>query len=139
MFDPKQDDSPVSGELRLTAQNCVFDLIADKGALFLFRQDDVPAGQFSYLSLIGEDCVAAESLIVAGQWSEEETVNSLPAERLQIEGLILAPVQYVGEISANPQDSAVREVSGPRLSSELPGIIADRLPGNEPGISNSDP
>ncbi|MBD3675896.1 MAG: serine/threonine protein kinase [Planctomycetaceae bacterium] len=139
IFDPKQNKSPVSGELRLTAKSCVFDLTPDRGALFLFRQEDVPEGQFSYLSLIGEDCVAAESLVVAGQWSEEKTVTRLPAERLQIEGLILAPIQYAGEISANTEDSAVREVSGPRLSSELPGIAVEGLPGKETRIPNSEP
>ncbi len=139
IFDPVKTDSPVAGEIRLTATGCVFDLTDQRGALFLFKQDRVPEGQFSYLSLMGEDCVGSESLIVAGQWKSENEVLPLEAKRLQIEGLILAPIQFRGKLTSNPTDSEVQEVSGPRLSSDFPGINANLLPTITEGIPKSVP
>jgi eukaryotic-like serine/threonine-protein kinase len=139
IFDPVKTDSPVAGEIRLTATGCVFDLTDQRGALFLFKQDRVPEGQFSYLSLMGEDCVGSESLIVAGHWKSENQVLPLEAKRLQIEGLILAPIQFKGKLTSNPTDSVVLEVSGPRLSADFPGIDASQLPMNTEGFLKSDP
>ena len=138
IFDPVNTKSPVAGEIRLSATGCVFDLTDQRGALFLFKQEHVPEGQFSYLSLTGEDCVASESMIVAGRWDAEKEVVSLEAARLQIEGLILTPIQFMGEISSDPRNSRVKEVSGPRLSSELPGINAEQLPPILEGILKSE-
>jgi serine/threonine protein kinase len=129
LFDPKEDDSPVSGELAITARNCVFDLQPESGALFLFHQDDVPDAQFTYLSLVGEDCVTSDSLVVAGRWDADAKKHyPLSADSLRLEGLVIAPISYAGPASEFPDGSQVTDVSGPRLSAELPGIQAERLP-----------
>lgn len=126
---PESKISPVSGELRIIASNCVFDLLPDRGALFLFNRKEVPAAQFTYLSLVGEDCVTSESLLVAGRWDSTEGKRyPLAADSLRLEGVVIAPISFAGEASELPSGSQVTEVSGPRLSAELPGIQADRLP-----------
>jgi len=78
---------------------------------------------------VGEDCVTSESLVVAGRWDGDAKKRfPLAADSLRLEGLVIAPISFAGPVTEVPAGSQVTDVSGPRLSAELPGIQAERLP-----------
>jgi eukaryotic-like serine/threonine-protein kinase len=123
-FDANRDSlGSVVGELRIDASQSVFHLGDRPAALFAFSGEHIPPAILTRLSFFGEDCFGTESLLVAGRRVPETgEIEEIPSDRMNLEGLVRVPVTFAGPVEQIPTGSFVTEISGPRFSSEMPGL-----------------
>ncbi len=136
-FDPPASPDEVAGQIFLDARQSVFDLRETASALFAFEQEQVSVNLLSHLTLVGDDTLISDSAVIAGRLSatapgQPARIVPLPSDTIAIEGVMAAPYAFAEGPSPRADDSAVVDVSGPRLSPELPGIRAADLPTIQP-------
>jgi hypothetical protein len=127
---PEQRRATTSA-ISVEAVDCVFDLPGEPAALIQLVAWSISERLLSGIRVTGEGNVATPPLagatLVTPDGSGSRRLN---ADAISIEGITSAPFEFAGPPTGRPADSTVRpgSITGPRLSSRVPGIDGRGLP-----------
>jgi serine/threonine protein kinase len=127
-------EGPPAGQIVVEANDCVFDVIAPRAALFELAGDNSHSRGahpewLRSLRITGEGSLTRPNLEVAAWVSTiDGRVTPLASTALEVEGLFAGEFSFAGESDRSPADSEVHDAQAPRRSSEPPGIQAAALP-----------
>jgi hypothetical protein len=114
--------------LSIIAQQCVFDVPVDKGALLGFAGGPPSQGWEGLVRLSGEgSLVRAGTLLAASRLQQPGAPATVDTSQLRVDGLLSDDFEFAGPGSDDPQASAIAFTQAPRSSPTPPGIDADAL------------
>ena len=117
--------------ISVEAVDCVFDLSGEPAALFQLVSRSISGRLLNGIRVTGAGNVATPPLAGATLVAPDGSgFRRLDADVIPIEGITSAPFEFAGPPTGQPADSTVRagSISGPRLSSRIPGIDGRGLP-----------
>jgi hypothetical protein len=109
----------------------------DQAAVLEFLGDEAPADWQRTLQITGEGSVVPPGALMAGVRVAPDRLRPLRADDVAIDGLMSTSVQFAGEASGTPADSALVAYSGYGRSARPPGIEPQRLPQSNAAAYNS--
>jgi hypothetical protein len=114
--------------LSLVAQQCVFDVPSDKGALLRFAGTRPPQGWEGLVHVTGEgSLIRAGTVVAASHPHQPGALVSIDAFQLRLDGLLADDFEFAGPGLHDPQASAIAFTQAPRSSPIPPGIDAHKL------------
>ncbi|MCA9071706.1 MAG: serine/threonine protein kinase, partial [Planctomycetaceae bacterium] len=116
------------GTWLIQATDCVFDLNQEPAAIFQAQGPAAPAF-LAKLQMPGQQCLLNTTGITAS-WRSSDTAPDQPFDsaNMNVEGIVLAKLQFAADPSNQPPDSKLLTWQGPRFSSDTPGIDPTKLP-----------
>lgn len=122
------DARPAPGIWLVQANDCVFDLNQTPAAIFQATGPTAPAF-LTKLQMPGRQCLL-NSTATTASWRTASNAAFEPFDsaEMNIEGLILAQLQFAAAPTEQPADSKLITWQGPRLSSHTPGVDPTQLP-----------
>jgi hypothetical protein len=104
------------------ADPCVWDLQAGNSAVFQVAGRSA-VRYFQQLQLQGQNCLLNDTATVASWWnSAAKQLQALDSSSLNIEGLVLARLEFAGPQNDRPADAELKTWQGPRFSARVPGF-----------------
>jgi hypothetical protein len=123
-------ESTPAGRVLIEADDCVFDVLPARAALFEFAGPERRPELFRSVRMTGEGSVSGPELEVAAWIAPEDgRLSPLAPTAVDVEGIFSGPFRFAGEISMRPADAEVVDCDAPRRTSDPPGIRASALPG----------
>jgi hypothetical protein len=118
------------GRVLIEADDCVFDLVPARAALFEFAGPERRPDVFRSVRMTGEGSVARPGLEVAAWIAPEDgRLSLLEPTAVEVEGIFAGPFRFAGEIGLRPADAEIVDCDAPRRTNDPPGIRAHALPG----------
>jgi hypothetical protein len=75
------------------------------------------------LQFQGQNCLLNEAANAIGWWNPAvKKLEALDSSALNIEGLVLARLNFAGPLTERPQDNELADWQGPRFSAVIPGF-----------------
>jgi serine/threonine-protein kinase len=122
-------DRQPAGQILIEADDCVFDILSPRAALFEFAGPTPHPEWQQFVKMTGEGSTSPPALEVAAWISTGDgRVTPFDPPTIELEGIVAGPFRYAGEATPRASDSAVRDSEAPRRTNDQPGIRADELP-----------
>lgn len=119
---------PAPGTWLIQANNCVFDLNQKPAAVFQAQGPMSPAFLEKFQMPGRQSLLNTTATTASWRTSETAPVQPFDSAEMNVEGLVLAQLQFAGPASQQPADSKLITWKGPRFSAETPGIDPTKLP-----------
>lgn len=124
------DLRPDKQRINVSANSCVFDMLAAESGLFELVSGRKVAAWTKHLKFVGDACVMGEQTeVIIARHPDTNQVTAVDSADLELEGITQEGYDFHGEFGMRPMNSALKDgFVGVRSSQELPGIKANKLP-----------
>ena len=120
-------------QLDIEATNCVIDLKETSKTLIVLTSPTSPERGIRAVNLLGQMLLVSEDTTLVSWWNPNRGISTPISTEGIVEGLMPYALEFVGMISEKPQDSELKNYTGPRWNSVIPGIQSTQMTAaNEP-------
>ncbi|WP_339742886.1 protein kinase [uncultured Rubinisphaera sp.] len=115
------------------ATNRVIDLKETSKTLIVLTSPTSPERGIRAVNLLGQMLLVSEDTTLVSWWNPNRGISTPISTEGIVEGVMPYALEFVGMISEKPQDSELKNYTGPRWNSVIPGIQSTQMTAaNEP-------
>ncbi|TWT61860.1 protein kinase domain-containing protein [Rubinisphaera italica] len=114
-------------QLDIEATNCVIDLNESSKTLVVLTSPTSPERGIRAINLLGQMLLVTEQTTLASWWNSNRGLSTTISTEGTVEGVMPYQLEFAGTMSEQPQDSELKNYTGPRWNSVIPGIQATQM------------